>query len=56
MNGKAERVTRKSSTPIKVYGLPEEKGQMNCLVRPVNNLAVLSKIEAAQEEMGSVMT
>ncbi len=28
MNDKTERITRKSSTPIKVYCLPEEKEQI----------------------------
>ncbi|EPM2896678.1 conjugal transfer transcriptional regulator TraJ [Pseudomonas aeruginosa] len=115
MNDKAKRITRKSSTPIKVYCLPEEKehieaqakragmsaarylrevgqgykikGVVDCeqvrelaringdlgrlggllklwLIDDVRTaqfgqstiLAVLSKIEATQEEMGKVMT
>ncbi|WP_218144819.1 conjugal transfer transcriptional regulator TraJ [Marinobacter segnicrescens] len=115
MNDKAKRITRKSSTPIKVYCLPEEKehieaqakragmsaasylrevgqgykikGVVDCeqvrelaringdlgrlggllklwLTDDVRTaqfgqstiLAVLSKIEATQEEMGKVMT
>lgn len=115
MNDKTERVTRKSSTPIKVYCLPEEKEQIEAqakragmsaarYLREVGQgyhisgvvdyeqvrelaringdlgrlggllklwltddvrtaqfgqstiLAVLSKIEATQEEMGKVMT
>lgn len=115
MNDKTERVTRKSSTPIKVYCLPEEKEQIEAqakragmsaarYLREVGQgyhisgvvdyeqvrelaringdlgrlggllklwltddvrtaqfgqstiLAVLSKIEATQEEMGNVMT
>ncbi|MGP9808641.1 conjugal transfer transcriptional regulator TraJ [Halomonas sp. AOP12-C2-37] len=115
MNDKTERVTRKGSTPIKVYCLPEEKEQIEAqaqragmsaarYLREVGQgyhisgvvdyeqvrelaringdlgrlggllklwltddvrtaqfgqatiLAVLSKIEATQEEMGKVMT
>ena len=115
MNDKTERVTRKGSTPIKVYCLPEEKEQIEAqakragmsaarYLREVGQgyhisgvvdyeqvrelaringdlgrlggllklwltddvrtaqfgqstiLAVLSKIEAMQEEMGNVMT
>ena len=109
MNDKAKRITRKSSTPIKVYCLPEEqakragmsaarylrevgqgykiKGVVDCeqvrelaringdlgrlggllklwLTDAVRTaqfgqstiLAVLSKIEATQEEMGKIMT
>lgn len=115
MNDKAKRITRKSSTPIKVYCLPEEKEQIEAqakragmsvarYLREVGQgyhisgvvdyeqvrelaringdlgrlggllklwltddvrtaqfgqstiLAVLSKIEATQEEMGKVMT
>lgn len=115
MNDKTERVTRKSSTPIKVYCLPEEKEQIEAqakragmsaarYLREVGQgyhisgvvdyeqvrelaringdlgrlggllklwltddvrtaqfgqstiLAVLSKIEATQEEMGNIMT
>ncbi|MGP5563446.1 conjugal transfer transcriptional regulator TraJ [Vreelandella alkaliphila] len=115
MNDKTERVTRKSSTPIKVYCLPEEKerieaqaqragmsaarylrevgqgyhissvmdyeqvrelaringdlGRLGGLLKlwltddvrtaqfgQATILAVLSKIEATQEEMGKVMT
>ncbi|MDE1241441.1 conjugal transfer transcriptional regulator TraJ [Vibrio aestuarianus] len=115
ISDKTERVTRKGSTPIKVYCLPEEKEQIEaqakragmstaCYLREVGQgyhisgvvdyeqvrelaringdlgrlggllklwltddvriaqfgqstiLAVLSKIEATQEEMGNVMT
>ncbi|EJN3801285.1 conjugal transfer transcriptional regulator TraJ [Vibrio alginolyticus] len=115
MNNKTERIARKSSTPIKVYCLPEEKEQIEAqakragmsaarYLREVGQgyhisgvvdyeqvreltringglgrlggllklwltddvrtaqfgqstiLAVLSKIEATQEEMGNVMT
>jgi len=115
MNNKTERITRKGSTPIKVYCLPEEKEQIEAqakragmsaarYLREVGQgyhisgvvdyeqvrelaringdlgrlggllklwltddvrtaqfgqstiLAVLSKIEATQEEMGKVMT
>lgn len=48
MNDKTERITRKSSTPIKVYCLPEEKEQIEAQAKRAGMSAVRYLREVGQ--------